>query len=250
MSKQGKATTITTLPAKQNVLDQAAAIAEALGQTDTAPATPPAPTATAPTPTVATPTPESELPKAGETEVSDSEALVNQVADPALRAKLLEQIKKLEAHASTSLAQEAAKQKAKAWTEFDNDLKAKLPSLFDELAKKHSVKLVNRRVVITFPEGKPKYSNAPSSGNGTGTTRIGKGFQNGGKVELDMGDGAIQHYTSRHDAAKSLGLQYEGRRDATQVFTEPLELGTKKALGYQFSVEKVENVFHITKIAS
>jgi hypothetical protein len=250
MSKQGKATTITTPPAKQNVLDQADAIAEALGQTDTAPATPPAPTATAPTPTVATPTPESELPKAGETEVSDSEALVNQVADPALRAKLLEQIKKLEAHASTSLAQEAAKQKAKAWTEFDNDLKAKLSSLFDELAKKHSVKLVNRRVVITFPEGKPKYSNAPSSGNGTGTTRTGKGFQNGGKVELDMGNGAIQHYTSRHDAAKSLGLQYEGRRDATQVFTEPLELGTKKALGYKFSVEKVENVFHITKIAS
>jgi len=242
MSKQGKATTITTPPAKQNVLDQADAIAEALGQTDTAPATPPAPTATAPTPT--------EPPKANETEVSDSEALVNQVADPALRAKLLEQIKKLEAHASTSLAQEAAKQKAKAWTEFDNDLKTKLSSLFDELAKKHSVKLVNRRVVITFPEGKPKYSNAPSSGNGTGTTRTGKGFQNGGKVELDMGDGAIQHYTSRHDAAKSLGLQYEGRRDATQVFTEPLELGTKKALGYQFSVEKVENVFHITKIAS
>ena len=78
MSKGTKAT--TTPPAKQNVLDQAAAIAEALGQTkDTAPATPPAPTATAPTPTVATPTLESEPPvarfgdeppKAGETEHS------------------------------------------------------------------------------------------------------------------------------------------------------------------------------------
>jgi hypothetical protein len=239
MSKQGKTT--ATPPKATEKTNEADAIAEALGQA-TETTTPPAP----PTPPVA---------KGGETEVTDAEQLVAQMPDSPLKAKLLDEIKKLKSHASAGLAQEAAKTKAKAWTEFDNELKVKLggdgktPGMFDELAKKHGVQLVNRRIVITFPEGKPKYSNAPASGNTNGT-RSGTGFKNGGKVELDLADGSpVQHFESRHAAAKALSLQYEGRRDADQVFLEPLTLGEKKELPYKFTVEKSDGTIRIRKVA-
>lgn len=127
---------------------------------------------------------------------------------------------------------------AKRFIDFDNELKEALPKWLAEMAKKHNVSLVGRKVTIAFPkEGDPRHTNTPlgsRAGNSGGGN--GKGFATHGKALYE----GVEH-NSLHALADHLNLQYEGRRTAFQVFEEPLEKGTKAELPYKFTVTKGED---------
>jgi len=128
---------------------------------------------------------------------------------------------------------------AKRFAEFDTSLREKLPEYLSELAKAHNVSLVGRKITIAYPkdgsEVKTTHTPLSSRTNGGGSTP-GKGFTSHGKV---IHNGA--EHNSLHALAEVLGLQYEGRRTAFQVFEEPLEKGSKNPLPYKFSVTKQDD---------
>jgi len=183
------------------------------------------PQATKPTPGA-----EPEVGKVGETD--ELSQLVASLS-PELQEKAMAQIAKLKAQTERS-------EHAKAFVAFDNALKDELEGLIPfiaSLAEAHGVNLQGRRITITYPAegGKPAYTNAPKGkgGGGGNGSREGTGFTSHGKVLYED-----KEHNSLHALALTLGLQYEGRRTAFQVFEEPLELGTKNPLPYKFSVNR------------
>lgn len=126
---------------------------------------------------------------------------------------------------------------AKRFAEFDNEVRTELPKFLKEMATKHNVSLLGRKLVIAFPTdgADAKHTHTPigsrSAGNGGGA----RGFTTHGKVEHE----GVEHQ-SLHKLAEVLNLQYEGRRTAFQVFEEPLEKGTKAELPYKFTIEARE----------
>ncbi len=163
------------------------------------------------------------------------------IPDPEMQQKAIDTILKL-------FQGEKEAKEAKKFVAFDNELKEKLPALFDELSKKHGVDLSNRKITITFPEGKPSYVNSPkdaksSNGNGGGGNR--EGFPSGwGKA---TGPDGTEH-KSPSELAKSLGLQVTGHRDMIDVFESPTKTdGTKLEKGlYKVDAKKGE-YFRVTK---
>lgn len=150
--------------------------------------------------------------KGGETEtlspLAEIEAIAKMIPDEVSRNKLLEQARKLYADSQRTV-------QVKAWKAFDDDLKTRLPDLFTELSKKHGVELVNRRIVVTFPNGQFSHTNSV----------VGKGKGNGGKGSREMptrwtGKAKIgdQAHDSPNALALSLGLKVNGFRDMVDVF--------------------------------
>lgn len=172
-------------------------------------------------------------------------ASINNIAaaipDPEMQGKAIDTILKL-------FQGEKEAKEAKKFVAFDNELKEKLPSLFEELSKKHGVDLSNRKIIITFPEGKPSYVNSPkdaksSNGNGGGGNR--EGFPSGwGKATGPDGT----EYKSPSALAETLGLKVQGHRDMVDVFENPVKPdGTKLEKGlYKVDAKKGE-YFRVTK---
>jgi len=136
-------------------------------------------------------------------------------------------------------AQDDKSGQAKRFVEFDTELKVELPKFLTELAKKHNVSLVGRKITIAYPTDgtDAKHTHTPlSSRSGSGGGGNGKGFQTHGKVNYE----GTEH-NSLHMLADVLNLQYEGRRTAFQVFEEPMEKDTKKPLPYKFSVTRQDD---------
>jgi len=135
---------------------------------------------------------------------------------------------------------------AKRFLDFDNELKEALPKWLAEMARKHNVSLVGRKVTIAFPkEGDPRHTNTPLGSRAGNSGGNGKGFTTHGKALYE----GVEH-NSLHALADHLNLQYEGRRTAFQVFEEPLEKGTKAELPYKFTVVKGEDSrLHVEKVA-
>ena len=181
-------------------------------------------------------TPE-ETPTPAEEELSGEDKAIydaiSAMEDGEARTKALERFAKLKASDDKS-------GQAKRFAEFDTSLREKLPEYLAELAKAHNVSLVGRKITIAYPkdgsEVKTTHTPLSTRTNGGGGSTPGKGFTSHGKVVLD----GVEH-NSLHALADVLGLQYEGRRTAFQVFEEPLEKGSKNPLPYKFSVTKQDD---------
>ena len=139
-------------------------------------------------------------------------------------------------------AQDDKSSQAKRFVEFDGAVKTQLPTWLGELAKKHNVSLVGRKITIAYPSdgSEAKHSHTPvgSRGGGNGNRT---GFTSHGEVEYEGKKHNSLHALADVDLPSKPPLQYEGRRNAFQVFTEPLSKGEKKELPYKFSVTKQDN---------
>jgi len=145
---------------------------------------------------------------------------LDSIQDPELKAKAIEQIQKLK--------QQAEKNEAnKAFAAFDKEMKEFLGGSEDskgylaQLAEKHGVDLSNRRIVITFPEGKFDYSNGVKGKGGGNGSRT--GFPNSWKTELVKPNGNTMEFKSAASAADHLGdieKPYTGRPTMAVVLAE------------------------------
>ena len=145
-------------------------------------------------------------------ELAEIEKQVSLIPDPEIRQKTLEQLRKLyaEAHATKT---------AKAWVGFDNDLKTELPAIFEKLAKKHNLELTNRRIVVTFPNGKFSHTNNGLGKSGKTSGNGGSGREAPVRWPGKASDGKAQ-YDSPSAMATSLGLQVTGHSDMVAVFED------------------------------
>ena len=177
-------------------------------------------------------TPKAEVPK----EANTLEEMVANLPQD-LREKALAEINKLRQEASRT-------QQAKAWVGFDTALKDEatgLPKFIGDLATKHGVSLANRKITITYPDGKFSYTNAPkgSKGNGGGNGR--SGFPAGwGKAVLIKDGKVVQTESSASKLADTLGLQIEGMRNMVDVYENPHAKDTKAELPKIYSVDAVK----------
>jgi len=135
-------------------------------------------------------------------------------------------------------AQDDKSGQAKRFAEFDGEVKTELPKWLSEMAKKHNVSLLGRKITIAFPTdgAEAKHTHTPIGSRNIPNGGGSRGFTTHGKAEYEGAE-----HNSLHQLAEVLNLQYEGRRTAFQVFTEPLEKGTKAELPYKFTVEKQDN---------
>lgn len=170
---------------------------------------------------------ETEKPEGGEPDEKDSlEAILNALPDE-MRAKALEQVKKLREQAFRA-------EGSKKWVEFDKALKNEadgLPKFIGDLAEKHGVDLTGRRVVITYPAGKFNYSNSPKGSSSSSSNRTG--------FPTSWGEATYEGNTHKSPSAlaTSLGLQITGHRDMIDVF---------QSQGYEVEAEKGK-FFRVTK---
>lgn len=134
-------------------------------------------------------------------------------------------------------AQDDKSGQAKRFAEFDGEVKTELPKWLSEMAKKHNVSLLGRKITVAFPldGAEAKHTHTPIGSRNPGNSGGSRGFSTHGKVEYEGAE-----HQSLHKLAEVLNLQYEGRRTAFQVFTEPLEKDTKAELPYKFTVEERE----------
>lgn len=153
------------------------------------------------------------------------------------------EIEKLRTQAEKNVA-------SKQWTSFNEELISEeigLPKYLGDLAKKHGVDLTNRKIIVTFPDGKFSYTNSPKGkGGGAGNGR--SGFPTSwGKAELVKEGKVIQTEKSPSKLAEALNLQVEGMRDMTDVFENPKERSTKAELEKIYSVDaKRGEYFRVT----
>jgi len=167
-----------------------------------------------------TPTPEPEAKAEAEAEtppaeggdperdaLAEMEELAAKIPDEESRNKLLGEIRKWHTEASRS-------NQVKAWKAFDEELKTLLPTVFTELATKHGVELVSRRITVTFPNGVFSHTNS--------VVGKGKGGGGGSREMPSRWTGKAKEGEQTHDSpnalALALGLKVTGHRDMIDVF--------------------------------
>jgi hypothetical protein len=160
------------------------------------------------------------------------------IPDPEMQGKAIETLLKL-------FQGEKESAEARKFVAFDNELKERLPSLFEELSKKNGVDLSNRKITITFPEGKPSYVNCPKDAKSNGDSKRESSFPS--KWGKATGPDGTEH-KSPSALAEVLGLQVTGHRDMVDVFENPTKTdGTKLEKGlYKVDAKKGE-YFRVTK---
>ncbi len=149
--------------------------------------------------------------------------LVADLPDSELKTKMLEKLEKL-------IQQDLKTTEASRMTAFNAELKPAIGDCITKIAEKYGIKLVGRKLVINFPDGKPNFSLAvEGKREHSGATREG-GFPAGhGKASFIV-DGITTEYKSASALAKHLGLQITGKRNMVDVFENPQVLDTKTDL--------------------
>lgn len=161
--------------------------------------------------------------KSEPTEKDTFEALIAQLPDSPLKTKLLavskkqqEEISRLEAEKATL---EKSKTQSKAWDSFKEYFTKDLyPNVIQPKLKELGLDTTNKKLVITFPEGKV----TDRAESGTGKAREMPALWGDG-VSIAEGGGKITHYGSPKKMAESLNLQVEGRKDMLEVFSNPIQ---------------------------
>lgn len=149
--------------------------------------------------------------------------LVADLPDSELKTKMLEKLEKL-------IQQDLKTTEASRMTAFNAELKPAIGDCITKIAEKYGIKLVGRKLVINFPDGKPNFSLAvEGKREHSGATREG-GFPAGHGNASFIVDGITTEYKSASALAKHLGLQITGKRNMVDVFENPQVLDTKTDL--------------------
>lgn len=198
-----------------------------------------------PNPENVEPAPEASEPAPEETETKPETTPATSLEDmvaglsPELRDAALEQIGKLRVQAEKNEAN-------KRYAQFDariKDTENGIDAWIKAVAKETGVDLSERKLTVSYPNGKFEYTNSAIGKKGEKNGREGFPVTWGEATEVGKNGKVIQTQSSPSKLANKMGLQVEGMRDMQDVFQNPRQLGSKAELPKNFRVEAVRGEY-------
>ncbi|KKK65334.1 hypothetical protein LCGC14_2975180, partial [marine sediment metagenome] len=134
----------------------------------------------------------------------------------------------------------------KRYAQFDariKDTENGIDAWIKAVAKETGVDLSERKLTVSYPNGKFDYTNSAIGKKGEKNGREGFPSSWGEATEVGKNGKVIQTQSSPSKLANKMGLQVEGMRDMQDVFQNPRQLGSKAELPKNFRVEAVRGEY-------